>query len=177
VAKDAYKKVRAVLEREKAADPNIRSVYIMRPGKTDGWWENVVESEPDPGDMDTNKNGVVEPNELNVPGTPYDGRRFPEMAVALKEGKAGAEVDFTFDEGDFTLAGFAPIPPRTPNAPYLAGADVRNQQLTTLLGLLAVSLCVAWIAAVGAAAWFLRPSRLRRLELEAVDRQSAASAV
>jgi putative nucleotidyltransferase with HDIG domain len=94
VNSQAYQMISEQLKRIKAANPQIKYIYILT--RTDGGrvWKFVVDLE-----------GPQE--RAAVPGTPYDAGRFSQMVKSFDEPTADLKLEK--DEWGTTLSGYAPI--------------------------------------------------------------------
>ena len=91
----AYYSVDDLLKRVRAANPQIKYVYILKKVNGSNEWRFIVDAETE----------VV--SEHSKPGDSYDAGRFPEMLKGYDEPSADRKVET--DEFGSTLSGYAPI--------------------------------------------------------------------
>ena len=106
-----YQRVFNILNNVRKESPDIKWAYVMRPSKTKGMWEFVVDADSNyflaPAD-DYNHDGIMSESEENVfPGYQYDISLSPNMELALKA--PFAETEWYSDQWGTYLSGYAPI--------------------------------------------------------------------
>ena len=130
MAKPAFKRVLATLQRFKAEDDQIKYVYTMRTTEKPGIYRIVVDADPE--ETDDNHDGIIQKQEQGAPpGTVYDGRDFPQMQATLQTGQPQAEAEFAVDAWGVSLSGYAPVHDDTAKR-YFVGVDMGNKQLMRL---------------------------------------------
>ncbi len=95
----AYGVVSDQLKRIKAANAQIKFVYILTKTDTSGMWKFVVDADVD--------EKVGAKNRSSRPGDFYNAARFPELLKAFDQPSADKKLET--DEWGKTLSGYAPI--------------------------------------------------------------------
>jgi diguanylate cyclase (GGDEF)-like protein len=136
----AYKQIRKILQRAKAAYPDIKYIYTIRPTSKPMTWEFVVDPEEDP-------------NIWMHIGEDYDVSEFPE----LRAGLYGESFDhkITHDKWGDWLSGYAPIRDHAGRPVGIVAVDMSvaelNRQMATLrmVGIAFISFSVAFSLIIG----------------------------
>lgn len=110
----AYKNIRQFLKRMKAANPDIRYIYTMRPGKSPMVWEFVVDAETDP-------------KLISHVGDTYDVSHEPWMRMGLQ--RPSADRNVTHDKWGYLFSGYAPIRDKNGKSVGIVGVDMSVSQL------------------------------------------------
>ncbi len=134
----AYRRVETVLRRARLANPDIRSVYTMRPTSDGRTWRLVVDSQTDP------------KLKAHV-GARYDATDSSVMAAALLTPSAARTP--SSNRSGVWLSGYAPIRDRSGRAEGIVGVDMSTAQLHAVQAGLeraqATNVLVCTILAVG----------------------------
>ena len=107
-----YRRMKALLRRQMAANPEIKDIYTMRPGKRPMIWEFVVDADPE------------DPARL---GEEYDTSAYPELRSGLS--RPSADQTVTHDKWGYWLSGYAPIRDASGRATGIVGVDMSADQL------------------------------------------------
>ncbi len=151
-----YRRVERVLQRFRARDDAIKSVYVMaQPGPPNKF---VIVADNDYQTHDDNLDGVIQDSEQGVElGSDYDGADYPAMQRSLDTGEAQADAEFAVDAWGVSLSGYAPVTLPGESKPRMfVGVDAGNAQLSTLkarLDTVLVALAVAFVLGWAALTW------------------------
>lgn len=169
----AFGRVKAVMRRIEAENPDAHYIYVFRAGPDASRWSYVYDTYHL--SQDLNHNGTIDKDtdeEGDPPGEPFDSRAFPAMAEARATGKSTADNDFSRDKWRISISGYTPVPVGKAQAPYLVGADVTSEPLVDLRRTLMLVLGIAELAAMAAMAFALSPTRQLQRALRRADEQS-----
>ena len=117
----AYKQIKSVLRKFRDANPDIRYIYTMRPGKRHMVWQFVVDAEEDP-------------ELVSHVGDDYKVGDFPELRAGLS--RPSADTEITHDKWGNWVSGYAPIRDKAGRAVGIVGADMSVHQLAEEMSLL-----------------------------------------
>ena len=109
-----YQAISQQLRNIKAANPQIKYIYILTKVNSGKVWKFVVDIE------DTEANGVIQKGSL--PGTPYDANRFSQMVKGFDTPTADLKLEK--DEWGTTLSGYAPIRDQLGSPVAVLGVDM-----------------------------------------------------
>lgn len=160
----AFTRVHRILATTKAANPEVKGLYVMRADRSPGHYRIVADAEPF--DRDRDGDGEISDAERGAAtGTAYDGSSYPSMQRTLDTGAPQTDAAFGQDAWGVSLSGYAPVDAIDGKATTFVGVDIGNAQLETLqrrlklvLGTVAVLLMLAsavltWPAAGGESLW------------------------
>ncbi|HET6454286.1 MAG TPA: diguanylate cyclase [Armatimonadota bacterium] len=127
----SYKRTKAQLRRLMAANPEIKDIYTMRPGKKPMVWEFVVDADD---------------KEPDAVGEEYDVTPYPELRAALS--RPSAEPEVIRDKWGYWISGYAPIKDASGRSIGIVGVamsvDQFNQEMAGVhaIGILAITLAI-----------------------------------
>jgi serine/threonine protein kinase len=140
-----FLRVHRLLERYHQRDPEIKSLYVMKPATAAGHFTFVVDLYPK--DVDRDGNGVIEDEEKgSLPGDDYAGEASGQIVEGSKAAIPMADTDFTRDSWGLSLSGYAPVLRDGKTTGYFVGADEGNSHLEHFQIRLLVILLVTWLA-------------------------------
>lgn len=146
--------------------PNIRFVYIMRPTNDPLVMDFVADADglKTPQQLDTNRNGIVDPDEEpGHPGDPYDIRDVPALQN-LTEPRVDEE--FTADQWGTFISGYAPIVDANGHVAGVLGLDMDASDFISISQRIfsPVALLLVAFAGVLMSVYVVAVVRQRRLE-------------
>ncbi len=149
---EPFARVLDTLREARAANPDVRFLYVWRRLADADTYEFVVDEEPF--DHDDDGDGVISAGEEGVqPGRRYDGGHLPRLAECVRTGYATADDRFAADEFSLALSGYARIGTNDGPGAYVVGVDVDNERMATFR-LIVVALCLAaWPLFVALPRW------------------------
>ncbi len=114
-----YKSIAEKLNKIKAVNPPIKSIYTMTKTGREGIWQFIVDPEP------VSKGKSASPT--SYPGDKYDASRFPEML----KGFSGPSADKKLmqDEWGITLSGYAPVSDKNGKVVAILGVDIAAEDV------------------------------------------------
>ncbi len=151
----AFTRVHRILATTKAANPEVKGLYVMRADRAPGSYRIVADAEPF--DRDRDGDGQISDAERGAAtGTPYDGSNYPSMQRTLDTGLPQTDEAFGSDAWGVSLSGYAPVDAYDGHATTFVGVDIGNAQLETLqrrLKLVLGSVAVLLVVASGVLTW------------------------
>ena len=107
----SYDYVDDQLKKIKAANPQVKFIYILKKVDNSNIWRFIVDADPE-GDR----------GQHSYPGDTYDAGRFPEMLRGFNEPSADKKIET--DEWGSTLSGYAPIRNSLGQPAAVLGVDI-----------------------------------------------------
>lgn len=142
VGKPAYARLQQFLDAVALANPDVRYVYVMRRARREGAAPTEYEYVADQHARDIDGDGVIGPAEgSEIPGTPYDASRWPELVRAWDEPTADWDISPDPPYPDL-ISGYAPVKDAQGRTVAVVGVDITAARVGEKLRDVAAALAV-----------------------------------
>ncbi len=139
-----FKRIHSILQRYQERDPEIKSLYVMKPAATAGHFTFVVDLYPK--DTDRDGDGTISDDEKgSLPGDDYSGSDSGQIVEGSRSLTPMADEDFTRDSWGLSLSGYAPVLRDGKHSGYFVGADEGNSHLEHFQMRLLIVLLATWL--------------------------------
>lgn len=138
----AFKRVQRYLQFISESNHDVRYIYTMRRAKNPGARESDYVFVIDQPAIDSNENGVIDPDEdSELPGNAYDAADLPELIAAWH--RPAADFDITADPPyPDLISGYAPIRNSKGQTVAIVGVDITAATVRSKLTAIRVALFI-----------------------------------
>ncbi len=142
---EPFLRIRSLLDRVSAADPDIRYIYTMRSSPDPFASSFRMQYVVDQSTRDLNRDGeITRDEESEQPGNPYNAENLPELLNGFERPSADFEIKPDPPYPDL-ISGYAPIRDRDGRTAGIVGVDITARTVQQKLLLMRIILVLVWM--------------------------------